>query len=114
MPSNISCSRVARAFAGAFIALSSLAAAEPAITRTELFQGGQGGHKLYRIPGIVVTRQGTILAYCEARKFTGGDWDTIDIQLRRSTDAGETFSPPQTLGQLDVPITRNPVAIERK
>ena len=89
-------------------------AAEPTITRTQLFAGGQGGYKLYRIPGIVVTRHGTILAYCEARKFTGGDWDTIDIQLRRSTDGGRTFSPPEVIAHVSLPITRSPVAIERK
>ncbi len=89
-------------------------AAEPSITTTQLFEAGQGGYKLYRIPGIVVTRQGTILAYCEARKFTGGDWDTIDIQMRRSTDGGRTFSPPEIVAHVTVPITRNPVATERK
>src|SRR5690349_23780085 len=87
-------------------------AAQPVITKTPLFEGGHGGYKLYRIPGIVVTRRGTILAYCEARKFTGGDWDTIDIELRRSTDGGQTFSEPQIIGRVKVPITRNPVAIE--
>ncbi|HEY3837319.1 MAG TPA: sialidase family protein, partial [Bryobacteraceae bacterium] len=88
--------------------------AEPSITKTTLFEGGSGGYKLYRIPGIVVTKGGTILAYCEARKFTGGDWDTIDIEMRRSTDGGKTFSEPQVIAHVSAPITRNPVAIERK
>lgn len=89
-------------------------AAEPSLTKMQLFEGGQGGYKLYRIPGIVVTRHGTVLAYCEARKFTGGDWDTIDIELRRSTDGGRTFSPPEVIAHVSVPITRSPVAIERE
>ena len=88
--------------------------AEPSITRTQLFEAGEGGYKLYRIPGIIVTKLGTILAYCEARKFTGGDWDTIDIALRRSADSGQTFSPPEIMAHVTVPVTRNPVAIERK
>src|SRR5580693_3340696 len=95
------------------LALSAFAA-EPSITRSQLFESGEGGYKLYRIPGIVVTSRGVILAYCEARKFTGGDWDTIDIQLRRSTDGGRTFSPPEVIGHVSIPITRSPVAIERK
>jgi len=100
----------------ALIALAGVAAlgAEPLITRTELFEGGQGGYKLYRIPGIVVTKDGTILVYCEARKFTGGDWDTIDVEMRRSTDGGLTFSAPEVIAHVTVPITRSPVAIERK
>ena len=95
-------------------ACSLLLAAEPSMTRVQLWQAGVGGYKLYRIPGIVVTKAGTVLAYTEARKFTGGDWDTIDVQLRRSTDGGKTFSPPQNIAHWDGPITRNPVAIERK
>jgi len=82
--------------------------------KAELFEGGQGGYELYRIPGIIVTRAGTVLAYAEARKFTGGDWDTIDIQLRRSTDGRRTFSAPVVIGHVDTPLQRNPVAIERK
>ena len=100
----------------ATIALLSFAAyaAPPLLNKTKLFQGDEGGYKLYRIPGIVVTRRGTILAYCEARRHTGGDWDTIDILLRRSTDGGKTFSPPESIAHVTSPIARNPVAIERK
>jgi len=35
---------------------------ESLIRRSDLFEAGQEGYALYRIPGIVVTRQGTILA----------------------------------------------------
>ena len=63
------------------------------LTQSNLFTAGDDGRKLYRIPGIVVTHRGTILAYAEGRRYTGSDWDTIDIVLRRSTDGGATFSP---------------------
>ncbi|MGA1369140.1 MAG: hypothetical protein ACO394_11555, partial [Blastocatellia bacterium] len=33
--------------------------------RQTLFRGGEGDYALYRIPGIVVTRRGSVLAYCE-------------------------------------------------
>ena len=100
----------------ATIALLSFAAyaAPPLLTKTKLFQGDEGGYKLYRIPGIVVTRKGTILVYCEARRHSGSDWDTIDILLRRSTDGGKTFSPPESIAHVTGPIARNTVAIERK
>jgi len=90
----------------------SLRAVEP--VRTTVFTAGDEGRKLYRIPGIVVTKRGTILAYAEGRRKTGGDWDTIDIVLRRSTDGGATFSPMQVIGQIQGKIERNPVAIARK
>ena len=43
-----------------------------------------------RIPGIVVTESGTLLAYYECRK-TASDWADIDIKVIRSTDDGETW-----------------------
>jgi sialidase-1 len=52
---------------------AALPAAEPRLEKTDLFEAGKGGHKLYRIPGLVVTARGTVLAYCEARKHTGLD-----------------------------------------
>lgn len=33
-----------------------------------LFISGQGGYHTYRIPALVVTTQGTVLAFCEGRK----------------------------------------------
>jgi hypothetical protein len=38
-----------------------------------------------------VTSKGTVLAWCEARK-EAGDWDAIDILVRRSTDVGKTWT----------------------
>ncbi len=96
------------------LAAAQLTFAAASFTQVNLFEGGEAGHKLYRIPGIVVTHRGTILVYCEGRRFTGADWDTIDLMLRRSTDGGKTFSPARVIGQVAGPIERNPVSIERK
>jgi sialidase-1 len=86
-------------------------AAEPRLEKTDLFEAGKGGHKLYRIPGLVVTARGTVLAYCEARKHSGLDWDDIEILLRRSTNGGKTWSAPQTLPRPEGKLERNPVAL---
>lgn len=83
--------------------------AEP--RRQELFRGGTDGYARYRIPGIVATKQGTLLAYAEARKSTRGDWGTIDIVLRRSTDGGKTWSPFRVIADVPGPKTKNPVAL---
>ena len=61
-----------------------LPAAAPFMEKVDLFEAAKEGYTLYRIPGIVVTKRGTALAYCEARKSDKGDWGTIDILLRRS------------------------------
>jgi len=63
-----------------------------------LFVAGDGGYFNYRIPSLVVTTRGTILAFCEARKNNGHDWDDVDLALRRSTDHGRTWSKMQIIG----------------
>jgi sialidase-1 len=64
------------------------------LTRTNLFEAGKGGYALYRIPGLLVTPRGAILATCEARRGTGGDWDDNDVVMRRSLDDGASWEPP--------------------
>lgn len=104
---------IALALCHGLLAASAALCAAPRLKKTALWQAGQGGYKFYRIPGIVVTARGTVLAYAEARRYTGGDWDTIDIVMRRSTDNGRTFSPQRVIAHVP-PLPRNPVAIERK
>ncbi len=89
-------------------------AAEPFLEKSDLFEAGQGGHKLYRIPGIVVTAKGSVLAYCEARKYSGLDWDDIEILLRRSTDGGKTWSAPAGVPRPGGKFERNPAAVAKK
>jgi sialidase-1 len=65
---------------------------KPMLTKIDLFENDMGGNKSYRIPGIVVTTKGTILAYCEARRDGPADYGEITTLLRRSTDGGKTWS----------------------
>jgi sialidase-1 len=89
-------------------------AAEPRFDQHDLFTAGSAGYQLYRIPGVVVTNKGTVLAYCEARKSDKGDWGTINVQLRRSTDGGTTWSEPKTISDVPGPKVKNPVAVAKK
>lgn len=43
-----------------------------------------------RIPGIVCSQQGSLLAYYECRKAPG-DWAQIDLKIQKSTDGGENW-----------------------
>ena len=52
------------------------------IEKIDLFRVGDHGYNLYHIPGVTVTANGVVLAWCEARKNAGHDWDDIDILLR--------------------------------
>ena len=70
-------------------------AADP--IKSDLFTADTAGYQTYRIPGVIVTRQGTILVYCEARKSAKSDWGVIDVMLRRSVDGGKTFDPPRRM-----------------
>jgi sialidase-1 len=61
----------------------------------DVFISGADGYPTFRIPSLVVTAKGTLLAFCEARKTGRGDDGDIDLVLRRSTDGGKTWHPMQ-------------------
>lgn len=90
--------------------ISVAVAAEPKLDQFDLFTANEGGYPLYRIPGIVVTAQGSLVAYCEARK-SRGDWGHIDILVRRSTDGGATWSVPLKMPLPEGPLERNSAAV---
>jgi sialidase-1 len=98
-----------RWLATALLLCANMASAEPRLETIELFEAGQNGYKIFRIPGVVVTAKGTVLAYCEARK-TGSDWGEIDILLRRSTDGGRTWGAPTRMAEMPEDAKRNPFA----
>jgi Neuraminidase (sialidase) len=89
-------------------------AAAPMIEKTDLFEAGKGGYALYRIPGIVVTTRGTLLAYCEARKEASGDWCDIDLWMRRSTDGGKTWEAARKVVEPPAKVADNPAAVKHK
>ncbi len=76
-----------------------------------LFISGEGGYFRYRIPALCTGRDGTVLAFCEARRFTGGDSDQVDLLLRRSLDGGKTFAPPQRILSEEGWVCGNPAPV---
>ncbi|HOX27976.1 MAG TPA: sialidase family protein [bacterium] len=71
--------------------LFSAACAAEGIARSDLFAAGEGGYKSYRIPAMIVSARGTVLAFAEARKNGPADQGDIDIVVRRSFDGGATW-----------------------
>ncbi len=65
------------------------------LEQRDLFVSGVGGYHTYRIPALVTTTRGTILAFCEGRKYSRRDYGKIDIVLRRSSDGGVTWGEKQ-------------------
>ncbi|MET9270682.1 sialidase family protein [Kribbella sp. NPDC003557] len=87
----------------AALALAALALAAPApparaaVTQAVLFNKGDAGYGCYRIPAIVKTKAGTLLAFAEARRAWCADSQEIDLVMRRSEDDGRTWSATQTV-----------------
>ena len=66
------------------------AATGQAVSEKVLWKTGEGTYKGYRIPSIIVSAKGTLLAFTE-RRNDGGDSGDIDLVLKRSTDNGKTW-----------------------
>jgi sialidase-1 len=86
----------------------------PMLEKLDLFEAGVGGYATYRIPGVVMTKKGMLLAYCEARKSERGDWNTIDILLRRGREGGKAWDAPRQIASVEGPKSKNPVALAQK
>ncbi|MFN8475725.1 MAG: sialidase family protein [Anaerolineae bacterium] len=78
---------------------------------TQLFEARTHGYHTYRIPALVATTRGTLLAFCAARHGKGGDWDPIDVVMRRSPDSGVTWEPQRVFATQGNHTVDNPVPI---
>ena len=83
-------------------------AAEPEFS--EVFISGQEGYKSIRIPSVVVTTKGVVLAFAEGRAFPS-DQAENDIILKRSTDGGRTWGPVQVVHEDGKNSLNNPTAV---
>jgi len=92
--------------------LGAAAFAKAAVTPpTDLFVSGTGAYHTYRIPSLIPSKKGTLLAFCEGRRAGGGDSGDIDILLRRSTDHGRTWSEPVTIVDMGADTVGNPCPV---
>ncbi|WP_432014020.1 sialidase family protein [Streptomyces cucumeris] len=64
------------------------------------YRAGAGGYASYRIPAVVLTRAGTLLAFAEGRVGSSADHGDIDLVVRGSADGGRTWGALRT-------VTRN-------
>lgn len=61
-------------------------------------EAGQDGAHTYRIPGLVTTNEGTLIAVYDIRYNNSKDLqEDIDVGLSRSTDGGQTWEPMQVI-----------------
>lgn len=78
-----------------------------------LKQDKQDGYDLFRIPGLICTGSGKLLAYYECRK-SDSDWASIDIAVRSSQDGGKTWSSDKILVYGHGKTVNNPVMFAGK
>jgi len=74
-----------------------------------IFVKGVGGYNIYRIPSLMVSPKGTLLAFCEGRE--AGDSSDIDLLLRRSEDGGRTWSRKQVVWDEGKNVCGNPCPV---
>ncbi|WP_172386029.1 exo-alpha-sialidase [Streptomyces sp. MNP-20] len=75
------------------------------------FRAGREGYASFRIPAVVVTHDGSVLAFCEGRVGSQEDFGNIDIVLKRSTDGGRTWGPLQVVGANGTDLAGNPAPV---
>ena len=52
--------------------------------KTHVYTSGQDGYHTYRIPALLVTKAGTLLAFCEGRRTGRGDHGDLDLLVKWS------------------------------
>ena len=62
-----------------------------------VYTEGEAGYAGFRIPVIIRTVDGTLIAFAEARRHDKRDSGDIDLVMRRSEDDGHTWGPITTV-----------------
>jgi sialidase-1 len=85
--------------AASTLLLASASLAELPLDVTEVFTPGAAGYFGFRIPSLLVTQHGTVLAFAEGRPKSAADVGGNDLVLRRSTDGGRTWSEVMVIAE---------------
>jgi sialidase-1 len=73
-------------------------------------KAGDNGVHTYRIPGIITTDKGTLIAVYDIRYDKSGDLPgNIDVGMSRSTDGGKNWSPMKVIMDMGEPNANNGV-----
>ncbi len=76
-----------------------------------IFQQGKEGYACYRIPAIVTSNKGTLLAFAEGRKNGCSDTGDIDLVIKRSADNGLTWGPLEVIWDGGENVCGNPAPV---
>jgi sialidase-1 len=90
---------------------AAVSAAGTALEKSVIFESGKDGYHTYRIPSLLVTARGRLLAFAEGRRNGSGDSGDIDLLLKRSIDQGKTWTPAQTVWDDGPNVCGNPCPV---
>ena len=76
----------------------------------DVFTGGEQGYPVYRIPSLITTRKGSVLAFCEGRAGRH-DHSENDIVMRTSRNGGESWGPVRIIASDGRNCLNNPQAV---
>ena len=77
-----------------------------------LFESRTGGYNTFRIPAIISTTKGTLIAFAEGRKNSSSDTGDIDLVMKRSEDSGKTWSEIKVLWDDGGNVCGNPAPVQ--
>jgi sialidase-1 len=94
------------------IVIAAQAPQRPAEPRmTDVYVAGEGAYHTYRIPSVIATPKGTLLAFAEGRRANASDAGDIDLVLKRSMDSGASWSELQVIGDDGPNTVGNPCPV---
>ena len=78
---------------------------------SDVFVAGEAGFSAIRIPSVVVAKNGTVLAFAEARSAPHADQAANKIILKRSTDDGRTWGALEVVAADGANSLNNPTSV---
>ena len=79
----------------------------------DVFVNGQEGYPVYRIPSILATQRGSLLAFAEGR-ISLRDHSENDIVMKRSDDGGATWSVLRVIAEDGTNALNNPTVVQAR
>jgi sialidase-1 len=77
-----------------------------------VYHAKDDGYFTHRIPAMIVTSKGTVLAFCEARSGSAKDSAPTDVVLRRSLNNGKKWTAAQVVAHIAGATVGNPTPVE--
>ncbi len=79
-----------------------------------VFKSGTNDYNTFRIPAIITSIKGTLIAFAEGRKNSSSDTGDIDLVMKRSEDNGKTWSELAVIWDDGENVCGNPAPVQDK